>query len=145
MSNLGDRLLRPEDGLREFDCVLPTRIARNGALFVRSGRVNIDKAPHRTSEEPIEPGCGCYTCRTFPAAYVHHLFRSKELLAYRLATIHNLTFVLRLMAEMRKAIEREAFESYRAAFHERFEPPDEAVRREQKALWSAAQRRRPSP
>ena len=132
-------------GIDMFDCVLPTRIARNGALFVRSGRVNIDKAPHRTSEEPIEPGCGCYTCRTFSAAYVHHLFRSKELLAYRLATIHNLTFVLRLMAEMREVIERGAFESYRAGFNERFKPPDEAVRREQKALWSAAQRRRPSP
>ena len=75
-----------------------------------------------------KPGCGCYTCRTFSAAYVHHLFRSKELLAYRLATIHNLTFVLRLMAEMREAIERGAFESYRAAFNERFEPPDASRR-----------------
>ena len=129
-------------GIDMFDCALPTRIARNGALFVRSGRLNVDKASYRTDGDPIEPGCDCYTCRTFSAAYVHHLFRSKELLAYRLATIHNLRSVLRLMAEMREAIERGSFESYRTAFHERFTPPDEDVRREQKVMWTEAQRRR---
>ena len=132
-------------GIDMFDCVLPTRIARNGAMFARSGRLNIDKAKHRTREDPIEPGCDCYACRTFSAAYVHHLFKSKELLAYRLATIHNLRFVLRLMAEMREAIERGSFESYRAAFHQRFTPPDEGVRREQKVKWTQAQRRRSHP
>jgi queuine tRNA-ribosyltransferase len=107
--------------------------------------LNVDKASYRTGGDPIEPGCDCYTCRTFSAAYVHHLFRSKELLAYRLATIHNLRFVLKLMAEMREAIERGSFESYRTAFHERFTPPDEDVRREQKVMWTEAQRRRSTP
>ena len=91
-------------GVDMFDCVLPTRIARNGALFSRDGRINIYSAPHRERDEPVEPGCDCYTCLTFSAAYLHHLFKSKELLGYRLATIHNLRFVLRMMEEMREAI-----------------------------------------
>ena len=128
-------------GIDMFDCVLPTRIARNGALFVRTGRLNVAKATYRSQESPIEEGCDCYTC-TFSAAYVHHLFRAGELLAYRLATIHNLRFVLRLMGEMRSAIQHGAFEEYRADFHRRFVPPDARVRREQKRKWIAAQRRK---
>jgi queuine tRNA-ribosyltransferase len=125
-----------------FDCVLPTRIARNGALFVPDGRVNIDTAPFKTRDAPIQEECDCYTCRTFSAAYVHHLFRSKELLAYRLATIHNLRFVLRLMEDLRSAIIEGNFESYRAAFHKRFVPPNEETQRSQKRKWIEAQRRR---
>ncbi len=128
-------------GIDMFDCVLPTRIARNGALFVRTGRLNVDKAAHREQESPIEEDCDCYTC-TFPAAYVHHLFRAGELLAYRLATIHNLRFVLRLMAEMRDAIREGTFEEYRATFNRRFVPPDAKVRQEQKRKWVASQRRK---
>ena len=128
-------------GFDLFDCVLPTRIARNGALFVGEGRLNIDTAPFRTREAPIEEGCDCYTCRSFPAAYVHHLFRAKELLAYRLATIHNLRFVLRLMEEMRSAIVESRFESYRAEFKRRFVPPDQETRRIQKRKWLEAQGR----
>ena len=128
-------------GVDMFDCVLPTRIARNGALFVRHGRVNIYTAPFRTSDAAIEEDCDCYTCRTFPAAYVHHLFKAKELLAYRLATLHNLRFVLRLMEEMRLAIGEGRFESYRAEFQDRFVPPDEKTRREQKRRWLEAQGR----
>ena len=122
-------------GVDMFDCVLPTRIARNGALFTREGRVNIDTARFRNEERPIEDGCDCYTCVTFSAAYVHHLFKAKELLAYRLATIHNLRFILRLMEEMRSAIMVGSFESYRRGFHERFTPPDEKTRRVQKQMW----------
>jgi queuine tRNA-ribosyltransferase len=129
-------------GVDMFDCVLPTRIARNGALFVRKGRVNIDKAPFKNQEGPIEEGCDCYTCRTFSAAYVHHLFRSKELLAYRLATVHNLRFLLRLMEEMRAAIEQGRFGEYRDEFIAGFAPTDEQTRRLQKSKWEAAQRRR---
>ena len=128
-------------GVDMFDCVLPTRIARNGALFVRNGRVNIYTAPFRTRDTPIEEDCDCYTCRTFSAAYVHHLFKAKELLAYRLATLHNLRFVLRLMEEMRSAIEEGRFESYRSGFRERFLPPDEETRRVQKRRWLEAQGR----
>ena len=84
-------------GVDMFDCVLPTRIARNGALFTREGRANINTARFRSEKRPIEDGCDCYTCETFSAAYVHHLFKAKELLAFCLATIHNLRFILRLM------------------------------------------------
>ena len=129
-------------GVDMFDCALPTRIARNGALFVRTGRLNVDKAPFRMQEAPIEEGCDCYTCRTFSAAYVHHLFRSNELLAYRLATLHNLRFVLRLMEEMRTAIEEGRFGKYRDEFIAGFVPTDEETRRVQKKKWEAAQRRR---
>ena len=129
-------------GVDMFDCALPTRIARNGALFVRKGRVNIDKAPFKNQEAPIEEGCDCYTCCTFSAAYVHHLFRSKELLAYRLATVHNLRFLLRLMEEMRAAIEQGRFGEYREEFIAGFAPTDEETRRVQKRKWEAAQRRR---
>ena len=128
-------------GIDMFDCALPTRIARSGALFTRTGRVNIDTAPFKSREGPIDAGCDCYTCRTFSAAYVHHLFRAKELLAFRLATIHNLRFVTRLMEEMRAAIQRGGFEAYRAAFNENFVPPDENIRREQKRRWLAKKRR----
>jgi queuine tRNA-ribosyltransferase len=130
-------------GIDMFDCVLPTRIARNGALFVRDGRLNIDAARFKHQESPIEDGCDCYTCQTFTAAYINHLFRSKELLAYRLATIHNLRFILRLMEEMRAAIDNGTFESYRKKFQDRFVPPDEKTRHEQKVKWTDAQRRRP--
>ena len=125
-------------GIDMFDCVLPTRIARNGALFVREGRLNITAARFKRKYAPIEEGCDCYTCRTFSAAYVHHLFRAKELLAYRLATIHNLRFILRLMEEMRAAITSGEFAEYRREFHSRFTPPDERTRHIQKQKWLAS-------
>ena len=130
-------------GIDMFDCVLPTRIARNGALLSREGRINVVNATYRASDGPVEPGCDCYTCQTFSAAYVHHLFKCGELLAYRLATIHNVRFVLRLMEEMREAIVEGRFELYRSEFHQRFTPPDERVRRDQKQKWLRAQGRRP--
>ena len=128
-------------GIDMFDCVLPTRIARNGSMFVREGRLNITAGRYKRKYAPIEEGCDCYTCRTYTAAYVHHLFRAKELLAYRLATIHNLRFILRLMEEMRAAIVAGEFAEYRREFHGRFTPPDEQVRRAQKQKWLASFRR----
>ena len=128
-------------GIDLFDCVLPTRIARNGALLVPSGRANVDTAPFKNRDAPVQEDCDCYTCRTFSAAYLHHLFRAKELLAYRLATIHNLRFLLRMLEEIRAAIIRGEFESYRARFHADFEPPDEETRRTQKQKWLRAQGR----
>ena len=128
-------------GIDMFDCVLPTRIARNGALFSKNGRINIYAAPHRARDESLEPGCDCYTCRTFSAAYLHHLFKAKELLGCRLATMHNLRFILRMMEEMREAIVDGTFEEYRQDFHARFTPPDQKVRREQRLKWLSAQGR----
>ena len=122
-------------GIDVFDCVLPTRIARNGALFAPDGRINIYTARFKTLNGPLEEGCDCYTCLTFSAAYVHHLFKARELLAYRLATIHNLRFLLRLMEEMRSAITQGQFQSYLDDFRRRFVPPDPETRRTQKQKW----------
>ncbi|HET7035224.1 MAG TPA: tRNA guanosine(34) transglycosylase Tgt, partial [Thermomicrobiaceae bacterium] len=91
-------------GVDLFDCVHPTRVARRGSLFTRAGRVNINNARFRRQFEPIDPTCDCLACRTYSAAYLHHLFRARELLAYRLASIHNLRFIQRQMAAMRSAI-----------------------------------------
>ena len=128
-------------GIDMFDCVLPTRIARNGALFSKQGRINIVAASHKRRDEPLEEGCDCYTCQTYSAAYVHHLFRAKELLGFRLATIHNLRFILRLMEEMRQAILEGRFKQYRAEFHGNFTPPDELVRHVQRQKWLKSQGR----
>ena len=128
-------------GIDMFDCVLPTRIARSGALCTRAGRVNVNTAPFRAMDAPVDEDCDCYTCGTFPAAYLCHLFRAKELLAYRLATIHNLRFVLGLMEQMREAIVEGRFESFRRDFADRFTPPDERTRRDQKQKWLSAMAR----
>ena len=110
-------------GVDLLDCALPTRVARNGALFTRRGRVNVYSSPFRDREGPVENDCDCYACSAFSAAYIHHLFRAKELLAYRLATIHNLRFVLRLMEEMRAAIVDGSFQQYRECFRSHYTPP----------------------
>ena len=128
-------------GVDMFDCVLPTRIARNGALFVSTGRANVYTSRFRYLDGPVEDGCDCYTCATFSAAYLHHLFKARELLAYRLATLHNLRFVLRLMEHMRAAIAEGRFDAFRLEFLGRFVPPDERTRAEQKAKWEASRLR----
>lgn len=127
-------------GVDTFDSVLPTRIARNGALFTPEGRLNIHNARFRRAKGPVQEECGCYTCRHFSLAYLHHLFRCQELLAYRLATIHNLWFVLDLMSKAREAILSGAFESFRRSFLARFPRTDPEVQKEQKAKWLSAVR-----
>jgi queuine tRNA-ribosyltransferase len=122
-------------GMDIFDCALPTRVARNGGLLTRRGRVNVDNAPFREQSGPIDESCDCYTCRSFSAAYLHHLFRARELLAYRLASIHNLRFVIRLMEDARRAIVEGAFAPFRDRFLSEYRTTDEAVRRSQKDKW----------
>lgn len=102
---------KPEDfkncvklGVDLFDCVWPTRLARRGALLVKKGKINIENAKYVKDFSPIEKGCQCYTCLNFTRAYLSHLFRAKELLAYRLATIHNLHFTLNLVGKIREDI-----------------------------------------
>ena len=102
----------PEDlveGVRQgvdmFDCVMPTRNARNGHLFTRFGDIKIKNAKHKADTGPLDPSCTCYTCRNFSRAYLHHLFRAGEILGSMLNTIHNLHFYQTIMAEMRAAIE----------------------------------------
>ena len=103
-------------GIDMFDCVMPTRNARNGWLFTRHGDVKIRNARHRQDPEPLDPTCTCYTCRNFSRAYLHHLQRSSEILGARLNTIHNLHYYLTLTAELRQAITDGALKTYVPAF-----------------------------
>ncbi|MEO8203154.1 MAG: tRNA guanosine(34) transglycosylase Tgt [Betaproteobacteria bacterium] len=101
-------------GIDMFDCVLPTRNARNGWLFTRHGDIKIRNARYRDDTEPLDATCGCYCCRNFTRAYLHHLQRTNEILGARLATIHNLYFYQELMRELRSAIEAGDFEAVSA-------------------------------
>ena len=122
-------------GIDMFDCALPTRVARNGALFSRQGRFNITNARFKDLDMPIETGCDCYTCKSFSAAYLHHLFRCQELLAYRLATIHNLRFIARLMGDIRRSLDDGSFLSFKESFLAAYHSTDEEVRLTQKRKW----------
>jgi len=99
-------------GIDMFDCVMPTRNARNGWLFTRFGDVKIRNAKHKADTGPLDPACGCYTCRNFTRAYLHHLNRVNEILGARLATIHNLFYYQQLMAELRDAVAADALTAY---------------------------------
>jgi len=103
-------------GVDMFDCVMPTRNARNGSLFTRRGDLRLRNARFKDDEKPIDPGCACYCCRHFSRAYVHHLQRVDEMLGAQLATIHNLYFYLDIMRQMREAIEAACFEDWRREF-----------------------------
>jgi len=105
-------------GIDQFDCVLPTRNARHGILFTRRGEIRIRNARWKTDTAPIDDECTCHTCTHFSRAYVHHLIRANEILGARLATIHNLHYYHRLMAEMRDAIEAQRFADFTMQFHE---------------------------
>ena len=112
-------------GVDLFDCVLPTRLARNGALFTRAGRVNIKQSRFASLHEPLDPDCDCETCAGFSAAYLHHLFRAKEVLGLRLASVHNLRFLSRQMESMRRAIRQGLFAAAHSAFCQHYRPvPD---------------------
>jgi len=105
-------------GVDMFDCVMPTRNARNGWLFTRFGDIKIRNAAHKNSLRPLDEQCGCYTCRNFTRGYLHHLHRVGEILGAQLNTIHNLHYYLELMQEMRDAIDAKMFEPFRKRFHE---------------------------
>jgi queuine tRNA-ribosyltransferase len=91
-------------GADMFDCVLPTRNARNGQLFTRSNTINIRNARYISDHEPIETGCLCYTCQNYSKSYLRHLYMAREILAYRLNTIHNIHFFMQLMKDIRSAV-----------------------------------------
>jgi queuine tRNA-ribosyltransferase len=128
-------------GIDMFDCVLPTRLGRNGALFTAEGRVNIANARFARQEGPVEEGCDCLGCSRFSAAYLHHLFRNEELLGYRLATIHNVRFLVQLMGEARAAIAAGEFGPWAEEFRGRYRVVDGVVRAEQRARWAAGRRK----
>jgi queuine tRNA-ribosyltransferase len=125
-------------GIDIFDCAMPTRVARNGALYTPTGRVDIENAAYSQQEGPIDPTCHCYTCQNFSAAYLHHLFRSKELLAYRLATIHNLAFMSNLVQNVRNSILDGAFSTFREKFLSTYQTTNEQTRISQKQKWLEA-------
>jgi queuine tRNA-ribosyltransferase len=127
-----------ERGIDIFDCAMPTRVARNGALYTPTGRVDIENAVYKEQEGSIDPTCHCYTCQNFSAAYLHHLFRSKELLAYRLATIHNLAFMSNLVQAVRNSILDGTFDEFRKKFLATYKTTDENTRINQKQKWLEA-------
>jgi len=108
-------------GVDMFDCVLPTRVARNRTLFTKNGPIKITKAIYREDFTPIEDDCDCYTCRTFTKAYLNHLFKAREFLAGRLATIHNLFFLQKLIMDIRKSIESDNFLEFYESFKKRYQ------------------------
>jgi queuine tRNA-ribosyltransferase len=107
-------------GIDMFDCVLPTRIARNGTVFTRKGKLVIRNARYKYDFSPLDPDCGCYTCRTFTRAYIRHLFNVNEILGLRLTTLHNLYFLLRLMEKIREAISRDSLKDFREEFYSNY-------------------------
>ncbi len=125
-------------GIDMFDCVLPTRLGRNGALFTSEGRVNIRNARFARESGPVEQGCDCLACGRFSAAYLHHLFRNRELLGYRLATIHNVRFLVRMMEETRTAIVAGRFREFTDTFLGRYRGTDPGERERQRRLWEAS-------
>jgi queuine tRNA-ribosyltransferase len=105
-------------GVDMFDCVMPTRNARNGQLFTDTGTINISNACHRFDTGPIDENCGCYACRHFSRAYLRHLYMSREILAYRLNTIHNVHYYVHLMERLREAIRRDEAAAFRKSYFE---------------------------
>ena len=124
-------------GVDMFDCVLPTRLGRNGSLFTDAGRINIRNARYRADPGPIDAECDCIACVRYTSAYLHHLFRNDELLGYRLASIHNIRYLVRLTERMRAAIAAGTFGEFSGEFLGRYRGVDEGVRAEQKRLWAA--------
>ena len=108
-------------GADMFDCVMPTRNARNGQLFTKHGTLNICNSRFKDDTDPVETGCGCYTCQHYSSAYLRHLYMARELLVYRLNTIHNIYYYTNLMKDMRAAICNNEFEAFRKKFYDNWE------------------------
>jgi len=108
-------------GVDMFDCVMPTRNARNGSLFTTRGKLTIKNSRYQNDHRPIDDQCSCYTCRHYSRAYLRHLYQAREILSYHLNTIHNLHYYLNLMAEIRKAIEEDRYAQFRKDFYSKLE------------------------
>jgi queuine tRNA-ribosyltransferase len=115
-----DLLESVERGMDMFDCVIPTRYARSATLFTRRGKIRLTNRRYRRDFFPVDPSCDCYCCRNFSRAYLHHLFRSNEILSATLAAIHNVRFYLNMMSDARRAIEQNDFNKFKAAFLEEY-------------------------
>ena len=115
---------KPEDiiesvlrGIDMFDCVIPTRNARNGFIFTRFGKLNIRNSKHRFDTSPIDEQCGCYTCQNYSRSYLRHLDKCKEMLGAHLNTVHNLYYYQELMRDIREAIDQQRFNKFVADFY----------------------------
>ena len=122
-----DRLESVAAGIDMFDCVLPTRLGRNGSAYTSRGRVNIKVAKYRDLNEPVDPECGCWACTNYSAAYIRHLYKANEILAARLLTYHNLHFYAQLMQGMRDALDVDRFSEFRREFLSKYRPESETV------------------
>jgi len=116
IGDLLDVLVAVEVGFDMFDCVMPTRNARNGTLFTSAGKISIKRTEYRSDRRPLDPECGCVTCRNYSRAYLRHLFLSREILSMRLNTIHNLHFYLHFFTRMQEALEEGRFREFKKAF-----------------------------
>ncbi len=127
-SQPADLFLGVQYGVDTFDCVAPTRQARNGALFTYEGRLNIKNSEFKNDFKPIDKGCDCYTCKNYTRAYVHHLMMASEILGLTLASIHNERFVVRTVDEIRESLKDGSFFRFKKKFLERYYGADEAQR-----------------
>lgn len=116
IGDLADVLVAVEAGFDMFDCVMPTRNARNGTLFTSMGKISIKRAEYKYDEGPLDPECGCYTCRNYSRAYLRHMFLTKEILSMRLNTMHNLCFYLDFFRKMRAAINKGCFSEFKSGY-----------------------------
>lgn len=123
VGDLLDVLVAVENGFDMFDCVMPTRNARNGTLFTSKGRISIKRTEFKADPEPLDPDCNCYTCRNYSRAYLRHLFLSKEILSMRLNTIHNLYFYLDFFRKMRNSINSKTFSQFKKHWEGVFQLP----------------------
>lgn len=131
-------------GVDVFDCVLPTRLARNGAVFTPDGRINLRNARHTEDPSPIQEGCACYTCQHFSRAYLRHLTMSDEILGLRLNTIHNIHFLLELMRQIRQALLEGRFGAFKEAFLARYRVANAQARAENHQTFRKSRPPRPS-
>ncbi len=115
-----DLFMGIENGVDLFDCVLPTRLGRNGMLYTKEGKINITNTKYRTDFNSIEKDCECYTCKNYTCAYIAHLFHGKEMLAGSLATMHNLHFIVNLVKKIRQSILDETFHEYKKEFLKKY-------------------------
>ena len=120
IGELGDVMKAVESGFDMFDCVMPTRNARNGTLFTSRGKISIKREEFKSDRGPLDPDCECYTCRNYSRGYLRHIFLSKEILSMRLNTIHNLYFYLNFFKDMRKSIMEGKFMEFKTKWIEIF-------------------------
>ena len=115
--NLVEGVMR---GVDMFDCVLPSRIGRNGTVMTHEGKIVVRNAEYAHDYRPLEEGCNCYACRNYTRAYIRHLIKANEVLGIRLTTLHNIYFLTHLMQEIRQAILNDSFLAFREAFYEKY-------------------------